>query len=97
MLPAAPLATAPAPTLTPHGRRDGVPPARRVERRAPAFLAVPSELEVVALAGHADDDAADAKPAAEERAEGGGRGVPPSAGGQNGDDEDVAAGGSPRP
>jgi hypothetical protein len=74
-----------------------VPPARRVERRPPAFLPVPGELEVVALAGHADPDAADAEPAAEEGAEGGndggraGRGVAPGAGGQHGEEEVAAA------
>jgi hypothetical protein len=52
----------------PDGRRNGMPPARRGKRRSPAFLAVPGELEVVALARHADHDAADAEPAAEERA-----------------------------
>jgi hypothetical protein len=53
-------------------------------------------LEVVALAGHADDDAADPEPAAEALAEarddgrGAGRGVAPGAGGEYGE-EDVAA------
>src|SRR5262245_23524032 len=36
--------------------------AGRVEGRPPAFLVVPRELEIVALAGHADGDVADAGP-----------------------------------
>jgi hypothetical protein len=40
-----------------------VPSTRRAERRSPALIAVSGELEVVALAGHADDDPADAEPA----------------------------------
>jgi hypothetical protein len=52
--------------------------ASRVERRPPAFFPVPGELEVVALAGHADDDAADPEPAAEELAEAGDDGRGPA-------------------
>jgi hypothetical protein len=42
-----------------------VPAARRVERRTPALVAVPGELEIVAVAGHAGGDPADAEPAGE--------------------------------
>ena len=43
--------------------------AGHVERRAPAFLVVPLELEVVALARHADRYSSDAGPRVEPRAE----------------------------
>jgi hypothetical protein len=65
-----------APTLRPawSGVKDGdggevSPQHGAVERRAPAFLPVPGQLEVVALARHADHDAPDAQPAAEEGAD----------------------------
>jgi hypothetical protein len=73
------------------------PPARLPPRRPPPLLAVPGELEVVTLARHADDDAANAEPAAEEGAEAGedgrraGRGVAPGAGGQHGEQHAAAA------
>ena len=41
-----------------------LPPAR-VERRAPTLLVVPRELEVIALASHADWDGTDARPRVE--------------------------------
>jgi hypothetical protein len=71
---------------------------RRVERRAPAFLPVPGELEVVALAGHADDDAAEAEQPPTKRADTGndghraGRDVAPGASGQHGEEYVAAAG-----
>src|SRR4029450_1263538 len=40
---------------------------RRVERRAPAALVIPRELEVVALSRHADGDPSDAGPGDEQR------------------------------
>jgi hypothetical protein len=62
-----PLHCSPRRTLPPGARR-----ARRrmfhsgrVEGRAPSLLVVPSELEVVALAGHADRDVPDAGPGVE--------------------------------
>ena len=73
-----------------------MPAARRVERRPPAFVPVPGELEVIALTRHADDNAPDPEPAAEEGAEGSdegrgaGRAIAPGAGGEHGE-EDVAA------
>src|SRR4029434_3981239 len=39
--------------------------ARRVERRPPAALVISRELEIVALARHADDDVADPSPRVE--------------------------------
>ena len=66
--PAASRATACAPTRCP-SRSWASAPSRRVERRAPAALVVPRELEVVALARHADGDAPDAGPGVEPGAE----------------------------
>ena len=57
-----------------------------------AFLRRVHKLEVVALARHADDDAADTRPAAQEGAEAGNNGhgaswgVGPSAGGEQGEE-----------
>jgi hypothetical protein len=91
--------TRPPPRLPGAGgfpRRRTAPPSTAPAPSPPALLAVPGELEIVALPGHADDDATDAQPAAEERAEAGdhrrgaGRGVAPGAGGEHGE-EDVAA------
>jgi hypothetical protein len=72
-----------------------VPSPGRVERRAPAFLPVPRELDVIPLPRHADDNAPDAEPATEELAKGGdngrraGRNVAPGASREHGE-EDVA-------
>jgi len=42
----------------------------RVEGRAPVFLVVPRELEIIALARHAHDNVRDAGPGVQPRAEG---------------------------
>ena len=49
----------------------------RVERRAPAPLVVPRELEIVALAGHADRDVANAGPGIEQNLAATDSGTPP--------------------
>src|SRR6266545_2179251 len=50
--------------------RDRVLHPARVERRPPAARVVPRELEIVALARHADDDPSDARPGVQPGAEG---------------------------
>jgi hypothetical protein len=72
----------------------GSPP--RLERRPPTLVTVAGELEIVALAGHGNNDAPDPEPAAEEGAEAGddgrgaSRGVTPGAGGQHREEEAMA-------
>ena len=62
--PAASRATACARTRAGRARWRMLHPAR-IERGSPALLVVPRELEIVALASHADRDPADAGPAVE--------------------------------
>jgi hypothetical protein len=62
--PAGSRATACAPTRCPSRSSESVHPSR-VERRPPAALVVPRELEVVALVRHADRDVPDPSPGVE--------------------------------